>query len=132
VIARARTNGERALERFTQLLPAPDVEVMARPAVHAQALDFVERFTLADARTGIQDMAMGARDWGFGLEDITVPVHLWHGDLDRNIPIAHAELQASLIPNATLHRCPGEGHSLYVDHMREILETLMTAAPPRR
>ncbi len=33
-----------------------------------------------------------------------------------------------LIPNATMHRCPGEAHALYVDHMREILETL-TAAP---
>jgi pimeloyl-ACP methyl ester carboxylesterase len=77
-------------------------------------------------------MAIGARDWGFRLEDITVPVHVWHGDRDRNIPIAQGELQAELIPHATLHRCPGEAHAIYVDHMPEILATLTGAPAARR
>jgi len=128
LLARSRSKPERAVDVFLSKLPAPDDKVMARPEIRASILEEV-RYVSADiGRSTMQDMAIGVRDWGFRLEDITVSVHLWHGDRDRNIPIAQGELQARLIPNATMHRCPGEGHALYVDHMREILETL-TASP---
>jgi len=131
LLARTRKHPERAVDRFLSKLPAPDDEVMARPEVRAMILEEIRYLSPDFARAAMQDMAIGARDWGFRLEDITVPVHLWHGDRDRNIPIGQAELQAKLIPDATLHRCPGEAHGLYVDHMSEILETL-TGAPGSR
>ncbi len=132
VLARSRNRPERAVDVFLSKLPAPDDAVMARPEIRASILEEV-RFVSADiGRSTMQDMAIGVRDWGFRLEDIAVPVHLWHGDRDRNIPIGQGRLQAALIPNATMHTCPGEGHALYVDHMREILETLTSAPDARR
>jgi pimeloyl-ACP methyl ester carboxylesterase len=62
------------------------------------------------------------------LEDITVPVHIWQGDVDRNVPSAHGRLQADRIPGAVLHECPGEGHLLFVDHLPEILAVIVTFA----
>ena len=99
------------MQQFLSRLPAPDDAVMARPEMRANTLEEIRHLTADMGRTAMQDMAIGDRDWGFRLEDITVPVHLWHGDRDRNIPIAQGELQAELIPNATLHSCPGEGHA---------------------
>ena len=62
--------------------------------------------------------------WGFRLEDIAVPVHVWHGDEDRNVPLAHGRLQAERIPGARLHECPGQGHLLALDRLEEILRTV--------
>jgi pimeloyl-ACP methyl ester carboxylesterase len=56
-----------------------------------------------------------------------VPVHVWHGDADRNVPYAQGRRQAELIPGATLHTCPGEAHLLVVDHVEEILRTVTPA-----
>ncbi len=133
MLTRARKDPERATRRFLETLPPPDTEVLARPEMLANAVDALQHMPTSSARTAMQDMALGIRNWGFRLEDITVPVHLWHGTLDRNIPIAHAELQAALIPNATLHEYPGEAHALWVDHIPEILETLTgaSASTPR-
>jgi pimeloyl-ACP methyl ester carboxylesterase len=55
------------------------------------------------------------------LEDITVPVQIWQGDVDRNVPPEHARRLADRVPGAVLHECPGEGHLLFVDHMGDIL-----------
>ena len=119
-----RQHPDTGLDRFNRMLPECDVEVMARPEIRAELMAEAGEFTLAVARTSVQDMAACIRDWGFRPEDIEVPVHIWQGDLDRNVPLAHGELLAKVIPNATLHECPGEGHWLVVDHMAEILRGL--------
>ena len=69
-------------------------------------------------------MAICIRDWGFELQDIEMPIHIWRGDRDRNVPVAHAQTQESVIPSATLHLCSGEGHWLLVDHMAEVLSVV--------
>jgi pimeloyl-ACP methyl ester carboxylesterase len=77
-------------------------------------------------RAAAQDFELFSGDWGFRLEDIRLPVHLWQGSLDRNVPAQHAELLAARIPNATLHRCEGEGHLLFLPRLGEILRTITT------
>lgn len=34
------------------------------------------------------DLALVSRPWGFPLQAIRVPVHVWHGKLDISTPIA--------------------------------------------
>jgi len=41
-----------------------------------------------------------------------VPVHLFHGLADDEVPPAHADLYGRAIPNADLHRLPGRDHQL--------------------
>ena len=124
VLARARRRPEWSLRRMASVLPASDVAVVSRPEVREVLLAELAGFTPAVARASAQDMATAIRDWGFRLEEIAVPVHLWHGDADRNVPKVHGDIQARLIPGAVLHDCPGEGHWLVVDHMEEILRVL--------
>jgi len=115
---------ERAMKAFEGQIPPPDADVLRRPDVRAAFLDDLRRASRTSARSAVQDFTLFARDWGFRLEDISVPVHIWQGDVDRNVPPAHARLQAQRIPGAVLHECPGEGHLLVVDHLAEILRTL--------
>ena len=112
---------ERAMQMFTKQLPPQDAAVLARPAVRDAFLRDLRHASVTTGQAGAQDFRLFASDWGFRLEDITVPVHIWQGNLDRNVPPAHGRLQADRIPGAVLHECPGEGHLLFVDHMPEIL-----------
>lgn len=119
-----RRHPDRGLDRMLTMMPVPDVAVMSRPDVRAELLAEAAGFTSAVLRTSVQDMAIGFRDWGFRLEDISLPVHFWHGELDRNVPVSHAYYQARSIPGAALHLCTDEGHWLLADHMAEILDTV--------
>jgi pimeloyl-ACP methyl ester carboxylesterase len=112
------------MERFLKALPEADQRVLSRPEVR-------QMFT-EDGREAFRDGARGAalengiytRAWGFRLHDIAVPVHIWQGGADRNVPEAHARRQADAIPAATLHFYPDEGHLLVVDRIDEILEAV--------
>jgi len=63
-------------------------------------------------------------NWGFEPGDITVPVHIWQGEEDRNTFPIHAQALANLMPRAELHLLPGVGHPLMATHFDEILDSL--------
>lgn len=75
---------------------------------------------LADAR-------IYAEPWGFAIEDVHVPVRLWHGTEDRAFAVRLAEEVAKRFPNCHARFIQNEGHySLPIRHMREILEDLVS------
>jgi pimeloyl-ACP methyl ester carboxylesterase len=113
-----------ALRSASRQLPAADVEVFARPEVRAAFVDDYRRASSTSARAAAQDYGLFATDWGFRLEDIDAPVSIWHGDEDRNVPIAHGRLQAGRIPGAQFYEIPGQGHMLIVDRFEDILRTV--------
>jgi pimeloyl-ACP methyl ester carboxylesterase len=115
---------EQSLASAAHQIPPCDLEVLNQPDIRAATLREFQRSTLGSAAAAAQDFALFSRDWGFRLEDISVPVHVWQGDADRNVPAAHARLLARSIPNAQLHECPGEGHMLIFDRLEDILRTL--------
>jgi pimeloyl-ACP methyl ester carboxylesterase len=60
---------------------------------------------------------------GFNLAEVRYPVHFWHGDADRAIPMELARRMADLVPGAVRHWVPNEGHfSLPVFCMEAILD----------
>ena len=63
--------------------------------------------------------------WGFNLEDIKIPVTIWHGALDTRAPLSHAKIYASLIPNSSLRIFENEGHiSLMFNQIENILQEI--------
>ncbi len=112
-------------------LPACDVAVIEHPDIAvAVRADLARPLSATAGRAGVQDVTLEQRPWGFRLEDIKVPVHVWHGDADRNVLIAHGTYQADTIPDATFHRLPGEGHWLIFSHFTEILDAAIATAQP--
>lgn len=125
MLRQARRHPDREVDRLMrQMLPECDAAVVSRPEIHANLVAEAATFNCETLRASIQDMAICIRDWGFELREIETPIHIWHGDLDRNVPVAHAYHQVTAIRSATLHLCSGEGHWLLVDHMAEILPEL--------
>ncbi|MFL6541637.1 MAG: alpha/beta fold hydrolase [Chthoniobacterales bacterium] len=77
------------------------------------------------------DAEIFATPWGFPLEDIRVPVRLWHGMHDRTFHYSLAEQLATNLPNCTVRIVENAGHfSLPIRQIREILADLI-ATPAR-
>ena len=73
------------------------------------------------------DARIYAEPWGFAIEDVRVPVRLWHGTEDRAFAVGLAEEIANRFPNCKSRFVQDEGHySLPIRHMREILEDLIS------
>jgi pimeloyl-ACP methyl ester carboxylesterase len=69
------------------------------------------------------------RSWGFGLDEIRVPVSIWQGREDRFVPLAHGEWLAANVPGARSNLVEGEGHiSLSRARYGDILDDLLAAA----
>jgi pimeloyl-ACP methyl ester carboxylesterase len=51
---------------------------------------------------------------------MTVPLHVWHGTEDRNVPVAHGRVIAAACPTARLHLIQGGGHML-LSNLEEII-----------
>ena len=62
------------------------------------------------------------RDWGFRLEEIAIPVHVWHATADTMVAYKVGEHIAKTIPNAILNTIRGEDHFFPIAHIDEIME----------
>lgn len=61
--------------------------------------------------------------WGFRLVDITIEVHVFHGELDTWVERRHVDFIVETIPNARLTVWPDSGHGPS-RHWREVLEAV--------
>ena len=115
----------RAFDFLVKQLPPADVEILSRPEVRALFERDASRSSRTAARAAAQDFELFANHWGFDLGAIEVPVHIWQGDADRNVPPHHARLLRDAIPGSVLHEFTGEGHFMAFDHFQEIGATLV-------
>jgi pimeloyl-ACP methyl ester carboxylesterase len=112
--------GERGVERFLKALPEPDQEIVRRPEMRELFVEDGREAFRSGARGPALECALLVHRWGFRLEEISVPCHLWQGEADRNVPASHGRYQAAVIPNCTAHFIAGAGHLLVVDRIEEI------------
>jgi pimeloyl-ACP methyl ester carboxylesterase len=68
------------------------------------------------------DYSSYLKPWGFHPRDVKVPVVIWQGGLDLNVPPVHGKWLAKNIPNATLKLIEDESHvGLYVNYENETM-----------
>lgn len=60
--------------------------------------------------SAVQDAVLCFRDWGFRLEDVQVPVHVFQGEADLMVAPSFSYYAAKTIPQATLKTYPDTGH----------------------
>ena len=93
-------------------------------------------YAVACMRHSMHQGVIGWRDdtfaqvqpWGFDLDQIRVPVSIWHGADDRNVGTEHAEWLSQHIPGAQLHIIEGEGHVSLIMRIDEVLDDLLQRA----
>src|SRR5436190_14867146 len=111
--------------KMLRMLQPCDAEAL-RDAAAFNACFESQRRAWKDSALGVMfDAQIYAEPWGFKLEEIQVPVRLWHGKKDRSFSYKLTEEMARRLPNCTTRIVENAGHySLPIRHMGEILADL--------
>jgi pimeloyl-ACP methyl ester carboxylesterase len=105
-----------------------DAESLRDAAAFEAIFESQRRAWRGSAEGVMADAQIYAQPWGFSLEDVHVPVRLWHGRQDRAFSVHLAEEVAKRLPDCHARFIDNAGHySLSIRHMREILEDLVSA-----
>jgi len=111
-----------------KLLQPCDASVLRDIAAFEACFESQRQAWRASADGLMLDAEIYAQPWGFPLEEIRVPVRLWHGKKDRSFHWNLADSLGKRLPNCTSRMVEGEGHySLPIRHMQEILSDLRSA-----
>jgi pimeloyl-ACP methyl ester carboxylesterase len=110
-----------------KLLPPSDAAALRDSRAFDICFESQREAWRASALGVLADAEIYARPWGFALEDVDVPVRLWHGKEDRAFAFRLAEEVAQRLPNCTARYVDKTGHySLPIRHMHEILADLIS------
>jgi pimeloyl-ACP methyl ester carboxylesterase len=101
-----------------------DQEILSEPELRGRMIANSTELYRQGGRGMYDEGLVLARPWGFPLDEISVPVHVWHGALDETVPTAMADYLGRSIPTAQMHIHPEEGHHLLYRRWPEILSTL--------
>jgi pimeloyl-ACP methyl ester carboxylesterase len=110
----------RLAARLEAGAPEPDRRAAREP-------DYaVRKGAVADAfRQGsgpaAHELSLFLRPWGFALGEVEVPVHLWHGRLDTNVPFRVGEAMARELPEVTTHFHDDAAHLVGFEHRDEVM-----------
>ena len=125
-----RRDPERTMRRLFAGLPDADRRVLAAPGRLRLFAASASEALRQGARPFAEEAALYARPWGFRLEDVTLDVRLYQGELDVNVPPAMARYQEARLPRCTAKYYPRDGHySLVYEHLEEILGQLVEDEP---
>lgn len=137
-VLRAQIEGERdalvgvtveeMVEELSSILPPVD-RAYVTDEFGADFLRSVQESFRVGIGGWIDDSVAVCRGWGFALDEIDVPVSVWHGSDDLMTPISHGRMLAEAMPQARAHLLEGEGHiSILVGRIGEILDELVAGA----
>jgi len=119
----ARKNPASILSMFTDLCES-DKGVLAQPNVKRQFEQMILEAFRQGTRGAEHDLKIEARPWGFSLQEINIPVTIWHGEMDL-VPPRQARILAEAIPNTTIKFFPNEGHLMILSHFEEVLNVVV-------
>jgi pimeloyl-ACP methyl ester carboxylesterase len=121
----ARPVASPALDLYGRMSPEADRRMLARPEFKAMFLDDLLNGSRKQLAAPFADIVVFARDWGFRLDEVKVPVRWWHGDRDHIVPFEHGQHVVAKLPDAQLYHLPGESHLAGLGRAEEILGTMI-------
>jgi pimeloyl-ACP methyl ester carboxylesterase len=111
---------------FLKIFQPTDAAVLRDNAAFECCFESARRAWRGSAEGIMLDARVYAEPWGFRLEDVDVPVRLWHGKEDRAFSFRVAEEVAKRLPNCKARYVDRAGHfSLPIRYVREILADLI-------
>ncbi len=123
-----RTSPDKAMKLLMKGAPPSDLELLKNDAATRNFQDSVAECYRNGTKGPITSVGLQLRDWGFRLQDITININLWQGELDSLVFPAAAKYMASKLPNHTLHFIPDAGHlTVITRHAEDVLRELLSA-----
>jgi pimeloyl-ACP methyl ester carboxylesterase len=112
--------------KLLRMLQPCDAEAL-RDSVAFDACFESHRRAWRSSAVGVRiDARIYAEPWGFPLEEVRVPVRLWHGKQDRSFSFRLSQELEKRLPNCTAYYVENAGHySLPIRNIEQILIDLM-------
>ena len=123
----------RMHQRLVALCPPADRAVLEQPAVARSLTMGLQEAFRGGSGGAAEELRLFVRPWGFALQEITVPVHIWHGARDKLVPCAAAKRLAAALPDCRLEIIADGGHYLVyalMDRLLGVLRREVEARPP--
>lgn len=125
----ANRTPEQAVTNFASMLSAVDREKLEQPAIRERVVLSRTESTRQGHRGWVHEAKIIMSSWGFKLEKISVPVHLWYWEGDEAIPSQMGRYLETRIPNTSGHFFPGGGHLSIYDYWGDIIAELIAEEP---
>jgi pimeloyl-ACP methyl ester carboxylesterase len=120
-----RPVGSPVVDLYGRVSPEADRRLLARPEIKAMFLDDLLNGSRKQMAAPFADVVVFARDWGFRLDEVKVPVRWWHGDHDHIVPFDHGLHVVAKLPDVEMYHLPGESHLAGLGRAEEILGTMI-------
>ncbi|HKQ99337.1 MAG TPA: alpha/beta hydrolase [Pyrinomonadaceae bacterium] len=116
---------EKELAKLKQRVPAADYEAFAVPGRIESLHEMMRECMRQGTKGAAWDMRLYVREFGFRLDEVSIPLKLFHGEQDANAPISMARKAAAELPGAQLVIYETEAHfSTLCNHLDEIARAL--------
>jgi len=120
VVSIATPLADPVFSLYARFLGFADRPILGNPQFKAMFLH--DLITAGDLRATAHDLALFARHWGFQLDQVIVPVVVWHGLSDVIVPPSHGHHQAARVANGELRVLAGAGHFAGFSDAVEVLD----------
>lgn len=111
-------------------LPEPDKRIFNDQRVKESIIaKSIEAFRQG-SKGLVTDFKLYAEDWGFKFSEIPceTKVSIFHGEMDKNVPISIAKYLSEQIPNCEIEFYSNEGHlSVLINKVEDIMQTFTDA-----
>jgi pimeloyl-ACP methyl ester carboxylesterase len=114
------------LSQMKDILPQPDYDAFEYPGRY-EAFGYILREAMREGTRGpAWDMRMYVHPLDVRLQDIHVPLHVFHGEKDTHVPIALVRDALAAMPTAKLTTYPHEAHlSTLCNRFDDIAQALL-------
>jgi pimeloyl-ACP methyl ester carboxylesterase len=121
----------RDLSQMKNILPQPDYDAFENSGRY-EAFGYVVREAFRQGTQGVAwDMRMYVHPFDIRLQDIHLPLRVFHGEKDMNVPIVLVREALAGIPGATLTSYAHEAHlSTLCNGFEDIARALLEQQPP--
>ena len=123
-----RVAPNKFVAQANSLLPKPDRVIIAtNPAFQNGFIRMAREALRQGTRGAFHESLLTITEYGFRLQDVQMPILLWHGEADQNIPVEMARYAESAVPKCEAKFYPNEGHlSLFKKYAEEIVRMLVS------
>ena len=116
---------EEISKKIAGSFPPVDRQIIEAPGnMKGLGLDILEGYGQGWQGPAQDDIIIN-NPWGFRLENITVRIDIWQGEVDKNVPLCQGKYQDERIANSRLTVLPGQAHLYLLTHWREVLSALV-------
>lgn len=128
-VARMAGDRDRYMSQIARSFSPEDRRLLEeRPELVEAFYDaFLEAFKQG-SRGARRELRLITSPWRFRLDKITVPVYLWQGEKDANVPPGTARYLAEMIPGCRATYLPDDGHiGCIFNHLDDVFDAVLSA-----